>query len=93
MLCGWGCGGWLTEHEMRAHFTKCPNRPAALPQVKYLDRRWRNLQAKRGRPPGGRMLCGWRCGARLTAGQMRPHFTICPQRRQPPATWTGEPEG
>ena len=29
MLCGWGCGGWLTEHEMRAHFTKCPNRPAA----------------------------------------------------------------
>jgi len=38
MLCGWGCGGWLTSHVMRAHFTRCPNRPA-LPQVNSLDRR------------------------------------------------------
>ena len=36
----------------------------------------RNLQAKCGRPPGPRMLCGWRCGARLTASQTRAHFTI-----------------
>jgi hypothetical protein len=24
MLCGWGCGGWLTSHVMRAHFYKMP---------------------------------------------------------------------
>jgi hypothetical protein len=33
MRCGWGCGGWLTEHEMRAAFRRCPNRPAVSPQV------------------------------------------------------------
>jgi hypothetical protein len=29
MLCGWRCGALLTEHEMRAHFTVCPKRPAS----------------------------------------------------------------
>ena len=32
-----------------------------------------------GRSPGPRMLCGWGCGARLTNGEMRRHFTDCPQ--------------
>ena len=76
-----GCGSRLTGQEMRAHFTECPNRPAALPQVNSLDGRGRNSKAKRGRPPGRRMLCGWRCGAPLTASHMRTHFTHCP--RQP----------
>jgi hypothetical protein len=67
MLCGWGCGGWLTSHVMRAHFTKCPNRPAVVPQVNRVDRRGKNSKAKRGRPPGRRMPCGWRCGAELTS--------------------------
>ena len=26
------------------------------------------------------MPCGWGCGAKLTNGQMRRHFTDCPQR-------------
>jgi hypothetical protein len=26
------------------------------------------------------MLCGWRCGAKLTASQMRTHFTKCIKR-------------
>jgi len=64
----------------RAHFTKCPNRPAVSPQVDYLDRRGRNGKAKRGRPPGRRMQCDWRCGARLTASAMRMHFTRCSRR-------------
>jgi len=34
--------------------------------------------------------CGWRCGVRLTASQMRAHFTICAKRQQLPTTWTGE---
>jgi hypothetical protein len=67
MQCGWGCGSWLTSHEMRGHFTRCLKRPADLPQVNYLDRRRRNWKAKPGRQPGPRMLCGWRCGARLAA--------------------------
>jgi hypothetical protein len=32
------------------------------------------------RSPGPRMLCGWGCGAKLTASQMRSHFTNCPRR-------------
>jgi hypothetical protein len=33
----------------------------------------------RGRPEAAR-LCGWRYDARLTAGQMRTHFTNCSRR-------------
>jgi len=33
-----------------------------------------------GRQPGPRMPCGWGCGAKLTNGQMRKHFTDCPRR-------------
>jgi hypothetical protein len=43
----------------------CPKRPAASD---HADRRGRSLQVKRGRPPGPRMLRGWRCCGRLTAG-------------------------
>jgi hypothetical protein len=32
---------------------------------------------KPGRPPGLRMLCGWRCDARLTARGIRAHFNNC----------------
>jgi hypothetical protein len=32
------------------------------------------------------MLCGWRYGARLTASQMRAHFTICGNGRRPLTT-------
>ncbi len=52
MQCGWGCGAWLTGHQMRAHFTRCPHRPADLPQVNYLDRPRRNWKAKPGRRRG-----------------------------------------
>jgi hypothetical protein len=78
MPCGWGCGGWLTSHVMRAHFTRCPNRPAALPQVNSLDRRGKNSKAKRGRPPGRRMPCGWRCGTRcsVTGGCSRQESSV-----------------
>jgi hypothetical protein len=31
-------------------------------------------------PTGRRMLCAWRCGARLAASQMRTHFTKCSRR-------------
>lgn len=30
--------------------------------------------------PGVTMPCGWKCGARLTATQMRQHFTDCPKK-------------
>ena len=33
-----------------------------------------------GRPRGVEMPCGWGCGARLTAVEMRKHFTDCPRR-------------
>ncbi len=93
MPCGWGCGAKLTGIQMRAHFTICPNRPAisdgvlqpaalvvadrGLPDQNEPDRR---QQAKRGRPTGRRMPCGWLCGAELTASQMRTHFTRCSRR-------------
>ena len=83
MPCGWRCGGEFTEHEMRAHFTICPKRPAppegGAPLVKVL----KNSKAKRGRPPGLRMQCGWRCCAKLTASRMRKHFTACSNRPKP----------
>jgi hypothetical protein len=72
-----GRGADLTGPQMRAHFTICPERPAASD---HGDRQGRCLNAKRGRPSGRRILCGWRSGARLTASQMPAHFTICPKR-------------
>jgi len=33
-----------------------------------------------GRPCGVTMPCGWGCGRRLTAREMREHFTTCPNR-------------
>jgi hypothetical protein len=38
--------------EMRAHFTRCPNRPVNLPKVNPLDRRRRNWKVKPSRPQG-----------------------------------------
>ena len=32
-----------------------------------------------GRPVGPKMPCGWGCGAKLTASEMREHFTRCPK--------------
>ena len=87
MQCGWGCGGWLTEHEMRAHFTICPQRPATADGVRrpasgigLVNKVLGRSKVKRGRPPGPRMLCGWGCGAKLTASQIRGHFTKCSRR-------------
>jgi hypothetical protein len=77
MKCGWGCGAELTSHQMRAHFTTCPNRPPASQQI---TRRGGILRVKRGRPPGRRMLCGWGCCAKLTASRMRRHFAACSRR-------------
>ena len=37
-----------------------------------------------GRPLGPAMPCGWKCGARLTAREMRAHFTNCPRRPSRP---------
>ena len=42
--------------------------------------RFGNAKIKRGRPAGPRMPCGWRCGAKLTASELRKHFTKCPKR-------------
>jgi hypothetical protein len=36
-----------------------------------------------GRPRGVTMPCGWRCGAKLTARDIRAHFTACPKRPKP----------
>jgi hypothetical protein len=87
MLCGWGCGGWLTGRDMRAHFTRCPKRPAESDDLArrpthlaLLNQILGRSKPKRGRPPGRRMLCGWRCGARVTASGMRKHFTLCSKR-------------
>ena len=80
MPCGWGCGAWLTEHQMRAHFTRCPKRPAAADRVAGKNTAQEDAKTKRGRPPGSRMLCGWRCGAQLTATRMRTHFAECSRR-------------
>ena len=33
-----------------------------------------------GRPSGPRMPCSWGCGAKLSATEMRAHFTRCPKR-------------
>jgi hypothetical protein len=57
---------------MRAHFTVCPKWPTSS---EHGDRRRRYSKAKRGRPPGQRMLCGWLRGARITASRMRTHFS------------------
>jgi hypothetical protein len=81
MKCGWGCGSGLTEHQMRRHFTCCSRRPA----IPNHDGRiqcepMKGAKAKRGRPPGPRMLCGWGCGLQLTATQIRGHFAECPNR-------------
>jgi hypothetical protein len=38
------------------------------------------LESQAWTPPGPRMLCGWRCGTRLTAGQMRAHSATCTKR-------------
>jgi hypothetical protein len=65
---GWGCGAQLIGRNMRAHFTMCSERPAAS---EHVDRRGRNAQAKRGRPPGPRMPCGWGSSAEPTGHQMR----------------------
>jgi hypothetical protein len=35
MKCGWGCGEQLTGRNMRAHFTRCPKRPAASDHVDW----------------------------------------------------------
>jgi hypothetical protein len=59
------------------------NRPAAR-----LCGPTRNSKAKRGRPPGRRMLCGWGRGEQLTGRRMRAHFTTCPSGQRPPATGT-----
>lgn len=48
------------------------------------------VKVKRGRPPGRRMACGWRCGTQLTASDMRKHFTECPKR---PRTLPSGPRG
>jgi hypothetical protein len=93
MACGWGCGACLTERQMRTHFTICPKRPAISDHVRrasphraagsgQTNKRLRRSKAKRGRPPGRRMPCGWLCGAKLTASQIRGHFTEC--WRRPP---------
>ena len=93
MACGWGCGACLTEHQMRTHFTICPKRPAISDHVRrasphraagsgQTNKRLRRSKAKRGRPPGRRMPCGWLCGAKLTASQIRGHFTECWRRPQ-----------
>src|SRR5580658_4362311 len=77
-------------NRMRAHFTVCPNRSAASDRV---DQRGRLSKvkrgAKRGRPQGPRMKCGWGCGEQLTGRQMRA-LHLCAKRRQPPSTKPGE---
>jgi hypothetical protein len=67
MRCVWGCGAQLTGRQMRAHFTICPKRPAS----EYRDRRGRCLKVMRGRPPGRRILCGWRCATGAAAPDSR----------------------
>ncbi len=44
-----------------------------------------------GRPRGVEMPCGWGCGAKLTAREMREHFTTC--KRRPPAAIGKETQG
>jgi len=34
----------------------------------------------KGKKQGIRMPCGWECGSKLTAREMRKHFTDCPKR-------------
>jgi hypothetical protein len=92
MLCGWRCGSRLTASGMRALGVAAPNPPLArCARTSPYARSGRrpsdhgepasgNPQAKRGRPPGRRMLCGWRCGSKLTASGMRSHFVNCARR-------------
>ncbi len=42
-----------------------------------------------GRPSSPRMPCGWGCGAKLSATEMRGHFTRCPKR--PRRSWNSPP--
>jgi hypothetical protein len=62
----------LTPRPVPVPQRDCLKRPAASERG---DRRGRNLKAKRGCPSRRRMLCGWRCGCRLTASGMRTYFT------------------
>jgi hypothetical protein len=50
---------------------RCANRVRELIFGRYI---------RIGRSPGPRMPCGWGCGAKLTNGEMRRHFTDCPRR-------------
>jgi len=45
--CGWGCGAEPTGYQMRAHFTRCPNRRAALRPRRPL----REEPVSQARPP------------------------------------------
>jgi len=71
MPCGWGCGAKLTNGQMQRHFTNCPRRPTVQQEtIRHLPRQ----PNRGGRPRGPRMPCGWHCGAKLTASEMRRHF-------------------
>lgn len=70
-------GSRLTASQIRAHFTRCPKRPAGS---EHVNPRRRNSKFKRGRPLGPRTTCGWGSGAKLTERDMRAHLTICTKR-------------
>ena len=50
-------GTWLTEHQMRAHFTICPKRPVPSDGVAEQKKVAKKSKAKRGHPPG---LANWK---------------------------------
>jgi hypothetical protein len=79
--------------EVRRPMSVVPPRPGALSgMARRLTRREaRRMAALRkthgagsGRPPGPKMPCGWKCGAKLTAAEMHGHFPGVRTGRQTP---------
>jgi hypothetical protein len=76
MKCGWGRGEQLTGRNMRAHFTICPNRPAAS---EHVDRRARSpkvkLKVKRATYRGGDCCAAGAAAPGSQRAQMRARFS------------------
>jgi hypothetical protein len=58
----------------RCELGGCPN---CVPRMRLEEWRLDPTASFLGRPRGPRMPCGWNCGAKLTASEVRKHFAGC----------------
>jgi hypothetical protein len=63
-----------------ARFIRCPNQPGGLTPGEAPRTDEAETKPCVDVHPERRILCGWRCGSRLTGLQMRAPFIVCPNR-------------